>query len=555
MPGHGCEPGAVVYVRRRQRVRDRHVRRGHAVLLVHRARRRRGRRPGRPLRPGPRLQRSRPRRLQPARRGLHERHRRQLQRAHRRDALRRLRRAPPAQMPSRWAARVRTRSPRSGANDTFATSCSVSTPSAAAERGRRHHRPRGAERRPRVWAHDERDRGGRRDRQRRCGRRHRRELGVRLRGRAHETSGPARVQRGAGDVLRRRHDAVVRARASSRSIPAPAVLAADQRRLRERHPPSSRGRRPRSPSSTRRPSWRRACPPSDRRAHLLVHPRRSRRTSASTRPRSRAAARPSLACATRPAPAPTDELECGPAGPGVRSTSAACRRAPTSSPSRRPRPSTRASTSSSRRRRDALPTRRAPRRRPSRRRDPRLRSLRPRERHQGRLPRERPGRRLRPDACRRLRRAPHRSLPADRHRRRVARHPGLHRRDHPRVRDDGTPARVGKRNVAAGDYRVVVADQLGLQGTLEPSSAPRSRRPSSSPGRRGRRARRPSTRPSGGFFTGDTSTSHADYASRCDAPGAASAGRARPGARAEPRPAAAGRARHGGLARTRRSST
>jgi hypothetical protein len=82
----------------------------------------------------------------------------------------------------------------------------------------------------------------------------------------------------------------------------------------------------------------------------------------------------------------------------------------------------------------------------------------------------------------------------------------------------GTPARLGKRNVAAGDYRVVVADQLGLQGTLDalvrPTVAPTILASGSA-----ETCAEAVDASSGGYFTGDTSTAIYNYEQPCDAPG------------------------------------
>lgn len=80
-----------------------------------------------------------------------------------------------------------------------------------------------------------------------------------------------------------------------------------------------------------------------------------------------------------------------------------------------------------------------------------------------------------------------------------------------------TPVRTAKRNVGPGDYRAVVTDQLGLQGTLEALV-----RPTLAPTIVAAGAADTCTAPldvsAGGFFTGDTSTANADYTSPCDAP-------------------------------------
>ncbi len=85
-------------------------------------------------------------------------------------------------------------------------------------------------------------------------------------------------------------------------------------------------------------------------------------------------------------------------------------------------------------------------------------------------------------------------------------------------------SRVGKRNVPVGDYRAVVTDQLGLQGSLDVLV-----RPTVAPAIVGAGAADTCAQPQaipaqGGFLTGDTSTAHADYGSGCDAPGVASPG-------------------------------
>jgi hypothetical protein len=86
--------------------------------------------------------------------------------------------------------------------------------------------------------------------------------------------------------------------------------------------------------------------------------------------------------------------------------------------------------------------------------------------------------------------------------------------------------RKGKRNVAAGDYRAVVTDQLGLQGTLDVLVRPTMAPTNIPPGGADTCAQaQPVDAPQGGgFFTGDTSTANADYGNGCDAPGVAGAG-------------------------------
>lgn len=82
---------------------------------------------------------------------------------------------------------------------------------------------------------------------------------------------------------------------------------------------------------------------------------------------------------------------------------------------------------------------------------------------------------------------------------------------------EGTPARVGKRNVAAGDYRVVIADQLGLQGTVQALVRP-TVAPTIIPAGGAETCAQAIDATGGGYFTGDTSTSVPDYGAGCDAP-------------------------------------
>jgi hypothetical protein len=80
------------------------------------------------------------------------------------------------------------------------------------------------------------------------------------------------------------------------------------------------------------------------------------------------------------------------------------------------------------------------------------------------------------------------------------------------------PARVGVRNLPAGDYRVVVSDQLGLTGTVDAlvrATVP----PTLIPPRGADTCAQAVDASHGGFFTGDTSTATADYSNGCDAPG------------------------------------
>jgi hypothetical protein len=88
-----------------------------------------------------------------------------------------------------------------------------------------------------------------------------------------------------------------------------------------------------------------------------------------------------------------------------------------------------------------------------------------------------------------------------------------------------TPVRVGRRNIAAGDYRATVTDQLGLKGTLDALV-----RPTVAPTIVGAGAADTCATAidasTGGFFTGDTSTANADYSNPCDAPSSSAGGAA-----------------------------
>src|SRR5262249_13112967 len=82
----------------------------------------------------------------------------------------------------------------------------------------------------------------------------------------------------------------------------------------------------------------------------------------------------------------------------------------------------------------------------------------------------------------------------------------------------GTPVRTTKRNVAPGDYRVVIADQLGQQGSVEALVRP-TVAPTIVPQGGADTCAQAIDVSAGGFFTGDTSTANADYGNGCDAPG------------------------------------
>jgi hypothetical protein len=90
---------------------------------------------------------------------------------------------------------------------------------------------------------------------------------------------------------------------------------------------------------------------------------------------------------------------------------------------------------------------------------------------------------------------------------------------------DTTPVRAGKRNVPAGDYRAVVTDTLALQGTLDALVRP-TVAPTILPSGGSTTCAGAVDASAGGFFTGDTSTSMATYTSACDTPTAPSGGEA-----------------------------
>jgi hypothetical protein len=82
---------------------------------------------------------------------------------------------------------------------------------------------------------------------------------------------------------------------------------------------------------------------------------------------------------------------------------------------------------------------------------------------------------------------------------------------------EGTPIRVAKRNVSAGDYRVVVSDELGLQGTVEALVRDTVAPTYIIAGLEGSCAT-PVDVSQGGFFAGDTSIVHQYFTSGCDSP-------------------------------------
>lgn len=88
------------------------------------------------------------------------------------------------------------------------------------------------------------------------------------------------------------------------------------------------------------------------------------------------------------------------------------------------------------------------------------------------------------------------------------------------------PVRTNKRSVPPGDYRVVVADSLGQVGTLttlvRPSVPPTTLSGGGGPG--DTCASAVDVPATGGFFTGDTSTAQADFATACDQGGVVGGG-------------------------------
>jgi hypothetical protein len=82
------------------------------------------------------------------------------------------------------------------------------------------------------------------------------------------------------------------------------------------------------------------------------------------------------------------------------------------------------------------------------------------------------------------------------------------------------PLRAGARNLPAGEYRVVVADTLGLQGAVEaivrPTVAP-TIIPAGGAGTCAQ-AQPIDVAAGGGFYTGDITTATTDYGSGCDSP-------------------------------------
>lgn len=88
---------------------------------------------------------------------------------------------------------------------------------------------------------------------------------------------------------------------------------------------------------------------------------------------------------------------------------------------------------------------------------------------------------------------------------------------------ESTPVRVGKRDVPAGDYRVVVADELGLQGTVD-ALVRDTVAPTIVPAGGAASCAAAVDVSGGGYFTGDTSTVAPDFTSGCDSPSSPAGG-------------------------------
>ena len=433
-----------------------------------------------------------------------------------------------------------------GANDTFATSCSVTNPSAGQNVVAAITVPPGQNVDLEVWASTTgtrcrrgHRRGVRRSDDRACLRvgadgdgRPRTRLATSRPGptspssrRSRPTAVELAGRSAPSDVARRR---TWTARAPRRCSPAP------RRRSRSSNPPTDAADR---------------LPCDHRRAHLLVHADADAGRAASTRRRCKGAGRRSSVCATPTASARPTSWNADWPGP-LPSTSGASRRARTSSPwRRRPRiDATLRGPALAAHRRPARPDVRVP----ARRHRPTRRSTFDLSDHENAIKdgcvEERAGRGLRSDADLGVGRAPRRPFPRDRGRRRVARRAGLRRR---RPRWDvhrATPrCALGKRNVAAGDYRVVVADQLGFQGTLRGPRPPDRCADDHPAGRRRHLRARPSTRRAAASSRATRPPSNADYDERCDAPGEPPGGAPDQVLALNLAQAAARGARHGGL--------
>lgn len=82
---------------------------------------------------------------------------------------------------------------------------------------------------------------------------------------------------------------------------------------------------------------------------------------------------------------------------------------------------------------------------------------------------------------------------------------------------EGTPVRIGRRYVPAGDYRVVVADELGLQGTVD-ALVRDTVAPTVLPSGAAASCAAAVDISNGGYFIGDTGTVAQDFTSGCDSP-------------------------------------
>ena len=352
-----------------------------------------------------------------------------------------------------------------------------------------------------------------------------------------------------GHLLHRGHHAGAASAAVLQVDFLAAVVGADERRLRQRDAPSSPARRRRSPSSTRRPTCPTACPAPDRRADVLLHPR-----AAAGRPRLRVDGAWQRHRRRRPARAPVHRRDrragvrrdraqplferALPAGTYVVTVGGHGvhrREPPGRGLARRP---------------PSPPTRRARLRRRSPRTDRSTYDLSSTTRTPSRTgASRRPGRGLRPHARERVGRAARRPLPADAS-------GGAVSLDVARVRRRPSLARAAP----TGDARSASASATcppatiasssptssASRGRSRPSYAPPSRRPSS---RRGAPtpARRPSTRRAAASSRATRPPRAPTTGRGCDAPGQPAGGAPDQVLRPDPDAAAARRARHGGL--------
>ena len=429
-----------------------------------------------------------------------------------------------------------------GANDTFAHVVQRDHPHRRTERRRRHHGPRERQRRPPGVGHLLRDRGRGGDRRQLRRRDLRARLRLRARGatasaRSRETSLRARTSRSSRRSLRRPSSS---RSISSRPRPLPTnVDCASATPVQPGVATTCLDREPADGSAERVPLERRASSRTRSRSP-------SRRTSASTRPRSSGAARPSSGCARRRARVrPTSSSAASDRSPY---TSATCRpgvrrhgrgdlvdrrdprrRAsapPTMFPPTR-RARLRPSSRPTRRSTAICPTTRTPSRTGARRADPTppTTSRSPSASDVlliDRFPQTESGARL----ARRARvRPPSTSLGCDARARRRA--------SASATCPQATTASSSPTSWGSGD-------------ACRPWSAPRSRRPSFRR-RRGDVRRRPSTRRAAASSLATRRPSVPDYGAGCDAPGQPPGGAPDQVLSLNLAQAAAGRARHGGL--------